>query len=160
MSSLLLCVLHIADRPRYYIDKCSLSEHCFFHFLRFLYFRRLIWACGYTFFFFSSRRRHTRCSRDWSSDVCSSDLGKSVWLRHTRPTFTRGLPLSVRRRVRSAPALSPAAEPRPLISTRPPAGMPGRPGETNFCSACPSPTSLQKVKMSAPTPRDSQSVRR
>src|SRR5687768_18406443 len=27
-----------------------------------------------TSFFFSSRRRHTRCSRDWSSDVCSSDL--------------------------------------------------------------------------------------
>src|SRR5687768_17792787 len=26
-------------------------------------------------FFFSSRRRHTRCSRDWNSDVCSSDLG-------------------------------------------------------------------------------------
>src|SRR6266852_7958766 len=26
------------------------------------------------FFFFSSRRRHTRCYRDWSSDVCSSDL--------------------------------------------------------------------------------------
>src|SRR3989442_2812430 len=28
-----------------------------------------------TIFFFSSRRRHTRCGRDWSSDVCSSDLG-------------------------------------------------------------------------------------
>src|SRR5436309_8282053 len=28
---------------------------------------------GY-YFFFSSRRRHTRFSRDWSSDVCSSDL--------------------------------------------------------------------------------------
>src|SRR5207245_4566873 len=28
-------------------------------------------------FFFSSRRRHTRCYRDWSSDVCSSDLGGS-----------------------------------------------------------------------------------
>src|SRR5699024_11280437 len=30
----------------------------------------------YTFiiFFFSSRRRHTRSKRDWSSDVCSSDL--------------------------------------------------------------------------------------
>src|SRR5436309_11767907 len=27
-----------------------------------------------TRFFFSSRRRHTRFSRDWSSDVCSSDL--------------------------------------------------------------------------------------
>src|SRR6266498_3149785 len=26
-------------------------------------------------FFFSSRRRHTRCGHDWSSDVCSSDLG-------------------------------------------------------------------------------------
>src|SRR5690606_1402239 len=32
--------------------------------------------CVFTsfFFFFSSRRRHTRFSRDWSSDVCSSDL--------------------------------------------------------------------------------------
>src|SRR5712675_2209444 len=28
----------------------------------------------FVFFFFSSRRRHTSCSRDWSSDVCSSDL--------------------------------------------------------------------------------------
>src|SRR5207249_7964105 len=29
-------------------------------------------------FFFSSRRRHTRSKRDWSSDVCSSDLDRSV----------------------------------------------------------------------------------
>src|SRR5699024_12023919 len=29
-------------------------------------------------FFFSSRRRHTRSKRDWSSDVCSSDLSRSV----------------------------------------------------------------------------------
>src|SRR5438067_5045525 len=29
-------------------------------------------------FFFSSRRRHTRSKRDWSSDVCSSDLGRSA----------------------------------------------------------------------------------
>src|SRR5690606_39471577 len=28
-------------------------------------------------FFFSSRRRHTRFSRDWSSDVCSSDLNQA-----------------------------------------------------------------------------------
>src|SRR3989454_2764241 len=28
----------------------------------------------YLFFFFSSRRRHTRLQGDWSSDVCSSDL--------------------------------------------------------------------------------------
>src|SRR5262245_64549134 len=31
-------------------------------------------ACLDWFFFFSSRRRHTRCLSDWSSDVCSSDL--------------------------------------------------------------------------------------
>src|SRR2546429_1379161 len=30
-------------------------------------------------FFFSSRRRHTRCSRDWSSDVCSSDLNAAAY---------------------------------------------------------------------------------
>src|SRR5262245_66420774 len=29
---------------------------------------------GVTWFFFSSRRRHTSCLSDWSSDVCSSDL--------------------------------------------------------------------------------------
>ena len=31
-------------------------------------------------FFFSSRRRHTRLVSDWSSDVCSSDLGLSLTL--------------------------------------------------------------------------------
>src|SRR5690606_40212408 len=30
------------------------------------------------YFFFSSRRRHTRFSRDWSSDVCSSDLRNRI----------------------------------------------------------------------------------
>src|SRR5256884_5382248 len=38
-------------------------------------------------FFFSSRRRHTRCSRDWSSDVCSSDLKSAKRLRR----FFRGI---------------------------------------------------------------------
>src|SRR3989449_5499844 len=33
-----------------------------------------VFCLCFVFFFFSSRRRHTRCSRDWSSDVCSSDL--------------------------------------------------------------------------------------
>src|SRR5690606_40383849 len=32
----------------------------------------------FVLFFFSSRRRHTRFSRDWSSDVCSSDLNIDV----------------------------------------------------------------------------------
>src|SRR2546421_7371740 len=40
----------------------------------------------FSFFFFSSRRRHTRSDRDWSSDVCSSDLRarcrcRSGWAR-------------------------------------------------------------------------------
>src|SRR5690625_6176974 len=45
-------------------------------------------SCSYVFnsqsihvllnFFFSSRRRHTRWPRDWSSDVCSSDLNLTV----------------------------------------------------------------------------------
>src|SRR2546421_8626513 len=43
-------------------------------------------ACVFFFFFFSSRRRHTRSDRDWSSDVCSSDL--------LREPSLAGLPLT------------------------------------------------------------------
>src|SRR5699024_11474628 len=39
-------------------------------------------------FFFSSRRRHTRSKRDWSSDVCSSDL-RAPQHRYTRQTCYR-----------------------------------------------------------------------
>src|SRR2546421_7308776 len=38
----------------------------------------------FIFFFFSSRRRHTRSDRDWSSDVCSSDLLDGQVLIHIR----------------------------------------------------------------------------
>src|SRR2546426_7713458 len=34
----------------------------------------MCWSVLVCFFFFSSRRRHTRLQGDWSSDVCSSDL--------------------------------------------------------------------------------------
>src|SRR2546429_97944 len=55
--------------------------------------------CGLLFFFFSSRRRHTRCSRDWSSDVCSSDLfhqlPEAIWKAVTdidaMPMWRQGL---------------------------------------------------------------------
>src|SRR5690625_6881759 len=40
------------------------------------YVLKIILTCYHLIlFFFSSRRRHTRWPRDWSSDVCSSDLG-------------------------------------------------------------------------------------
>src|SRR5690606_40592268 len=42
--------------------------------------------------FFSSRRRHTRFSRDWSSDVCSSDLSKnSKRFRSNNPRRRRNM---------------------------------------------------------------------
>src|SRR2546422_1092458 len=47
----------------------------------------------FVFFFFSSRRRHTRCSRDWSSDVCSSDLGEVF--NHASMVFSAPTPVSV-----------------------------------------------------------------
>src|SRR3712207_7632496 len=40
----------------------------------------IVTTIGYIDFFFSSRRRHTRYWRDWSSDVCSSDLTACAYL--------------------------------------------------------------------------------
>src|SRR6266496_6385052 len=51
------------------------------------------------FFFFSSRRRHTRSLRDWSSDVCSSDLP-----RPDRRSRRRGSGPNRARRARRPPA--------------------------------------------------------
>src|SRR5690606_39380131 len=48
--------------------------------------------CLYFFFFFSSRRRHTRFSRDWSSDVCSSDLGGCPPAERARPSSREHVP--------------------------------------------------------------------
>src|SRR5699024_11862133 len=52
------------------------------------------------FFFFSSRRRHTISKRDWSSDVCSSDLiakARRAWVpvSSVARSVTRGSMLSV-----------------------------------------------------------------
>src|SRR5204863_6449417 len=54
----------------YYL--CTLVVMCFDGFFV-LFFLCVIYLFLF-FFFFSSRRRHTRSLRDWSSDVCSSDL--------------------------------------------------------------------------------------
>src|SRR5687768_17752103 len=60
-----------------------------------LYFS-ILFCIFFLFFFFSRRRRHTSCSRDWSSDVCSSDLppllassGPSSPSTYRRPRITR-----------------------------------------------------------------------
>src|SRR5690606_40197247 len=56
-------------------------------------------------FFFSSRRRHTRFSRDWSSDVCSSDLPFTIgeielneWIDSGILSESRMLPGGIARR--------------------------------------------------------------
>src|SRR3712207_7244676 len=48
----------------------------YYFFFYFMYYFVIIF-----FFFFSSRRRHTRYWRDWSSDVCSSDLAGDLQLQ-------------------------------------------------------------------------------
>src|SRR5207247_6435595 len=64
------------------------------------------------FFFFSSRRRHTRSTRDWSSDVCSSDLGARQRRRPVQPGRP-GLACAARHRLERrspGPRLDPRAE--------------------------------------------------
>src|SRR5438105_10348550 len=54
---------------------------------------------GLFFFFFSSRRRHTRSTRDWSSDVCSSDLSRTgLNSRHKIMRHYNGLQIMRERR--------------------------------------------------------------
>src|SRR5690349_23708965 len=61
--------------------------------------RSVLWLCFVFFFFFSSRRRHTRSLRDWSSDVCSSDLPDIQTTRApTHPPRTAARPRCAPRR--------------------------------------------------------------
>src|SRR2546429_2028085 len=78
------------------------------YFLTLLYIFFFVSRYLFFFFFFSSRRRHTRCSRDWSSDVCSSDLGDRAGCQDQPGRAWAclrlcGLP---RRRPRHSPALT------------------------------------------------------
>src|SRR5690606_40531592 len=63
-------------------------------------------------FFFSSRRRHTRFSRDWSSDVCSSDLSGAS---STDEDYT---PLDFRWQLSSADAQHATLTPANGVSTQ------------------------------------------
>src|SRR5882757_3148715 len=69
------------------------------------------------FFFFSSRRRHTRYWRDWSSDVCSSDLGGEVYGRELS-LASEYLAAGARTHVHSAASKPPTAPARLASSVR------------------------------------------
>src|SRR3712207_5144659 len=84
------------------------------------------------FFFFSSRRRHTRYWRDWSSDVCSSDLGATVlpvprdvvrdpaellaFVEQEQPTIWRSVPSLWERVLAEIEKRSKAGHPPPLLA--------------------------------------------
>src|SRR2546430_8999844 len=57
------------------VEKCDIVVICILFMNSMI---NIIGICCFIFFFFSSRRRHTRFDCDWSSDVCSSDLGDLV----------------------------------------------------------------------------------
>src|SRR5256885_4932518 len=67
------------------------------------------------FFFFSSRRRHTRLQGDWSSDVCSSDLAPR---KPSRPWLKSTAVLPLGRDAGGAPSRSPSRG-RPRSSNTP-----------------------------------------
>src|SRR5258707_10858076 len=81
-------MLHIIYKPRFVVN--ALRDvyhilHSYNHVIllhlplsSFTYCFCSVFSCSICFFFFSSRRRHTRYWRDWSSDVCSSDLPPSI----------------------------------------------------------------------------------
>src|SRR5206468_10159377 len=65
--------------------------------------RHLDVATARSAFFFSSSRRHTRSDRDWSSDVCSSDLATRAPRPASTgcPIWTSGMPAPASTRTRS-----------------------------------------------------------
>src|SRR5688572_31073777 len=69
----------------HYIIKIVLKGYLYFLFYFFFVF--LLLLCFIFFFFFSSRRRHTRFDCDWSSDVCSSDLGEPIMTKESSLTI-------------------------------------------------------------------------
>src|SRR6266498_5044336 len=80
------------------------------------------------FFFFSSRRRHTRCGRDWSSDVCSSDLERVAVMDHGK-VIALGTPRELIASLAAEHVLEFAASDAPLLDHQLLSGLDG------ICSA-------------------------
>src|SRR5207245_4648422 len=88
-------------------------------------------------FFFSSRRRHTRCYRDWSSDVCSSDLYGSAAPGAEEPYFRSGARWNESMVPQAAkPAAPGAEEPYFRSSERRPLHVPVRSEERRVGKEC------------------------
>src|SRR5699024_1787809 len=94
------------------------------------------------FFFFSIRRRHTRSKRDWSSDVCSSDLVVDVYVDFLCPhcaTFhdAQGGDLA---RMAQAGEITLRMHPRPMLdASSSPAGYSRRAASAAVCASAEDP---------------------
>src|SRR5438105_6175410 len=84
----------------------------FLFFLYFFFFLFFWFSLFFFFFFFSSRRRHTRSTRDWGSDVCSSDL-------FARPPAPRRLPRAMSQAAWSSSIQRAPSSLRPMIALAP-----------------------------------------
>src|SRR5260370_32335810 len=68
------------------------------------------------FFFFSSRRRHTRFKCDWSSDVCSSDLAEPAAIVEPEPIAIQpeAEPVFAQAEAMDAPEFEPIGQGQPI----------------------------------------------
>src|SRR5260221_11276297 len=98
------------------------------------------------FFFFSSRRRHTRSLCDWSSDVCSSDLGE---IRTPGGGLIKAAPPIVKGGPRTPPKV-PKAAPAGPRRTAPPKAQTAPAGAAKLTAPPPRQTQMQRPPTPAP----------
>src|SRR5436189_3497009 len=106
---LLICILCLVSYFIFYLIILFLVSLCSFFVI---------------FFFFSSRRRHTRYIGDWSSDVCSSDLGPERALILSQHSSWEGETRSCGERINARSG--PFSSPRAALRWRSPDGSPSR----------------------------------
>src|SRR2546429_8336932 len=104
---------------------------------------------GHAFvFFFSSRRRHTRCSRDWSSDVCSSDLTAALAQHRLPDQSRRSLNGGMSAVFGRPPRVTCPRSPGPRGGKHPSGGGPQKGGETALQNVAAEQTSLNFPRFS------------
>src|SRR6266480_5897983 len=78
------------------------------------------------FFFFSSRRRHTRLTCDWSSDVCSSDLQPDSFLKRVGLDLYCTVPINLAQAVLGTKIRVRTIDGKRIVLRIPPGTQPGR----------------------------------